>query len=170
MRLLLPSTVFLILVWLCSCKKAPSTPATGAGPQPTEPGLPLSVRELTAARWGPEDFGFGYYMDFRAYIDGLPVVTMGFARWGTTTAVKFRSAPDSLASEYKCTYGDINPQEYDHIPVGKEVKVLARTVEKAPVQGWLNYWYYVIPEDDWYAGGCEPRRGWVYGEFLGGRP
>jgi hypothetical protein len=99
-------------------------------------------------------------------VDGRAVLTMGQPNWKTTTNVKYRAEPHMAATAYKCKYGDTNPVEYDYIPEGRSVTVIARLPELERVGDWTNYWYYVQPEDDWYAGGCDPRRGWVFGEFL----
>jgi len=83
----------------------------------------------------------------------------------------FRQEPSVNASRanYResidCDKGITDQKSY--LPKGQKIKLLARTRDKATVQKWQNYWYYVCPITcDVYMGeGCF-FSGWVYGEFI----
>lgn len=106
----------------------------------------------------------------RRSIDGIPVLTMGLRGAAATTQLKYRAMPETTAAEFSCKFespsGQQNYQETPYIPQGTHMKVIARTQNQAKVEQWTNYWYYVRPAGDWYAGGCEPAQGWVFAEFV----
>ncbi len=56
----------------------------------------------------------------------------------------------------------MNGQKIYSLKKGFEIRLLARSVDKASVEEWNNYWYYVeinnFPVSIIYA--------WVYGEFI----
>lgn len=117
----------------------------------------------------------------RRKVHGIPVIVTGQTLGVTTTNVKLRERPDisskaitcyircsdaviSKAKEKDCT---TDKTEYPvrpvgHVPVGTEVKIIARTVEKAGIGSWNNYWYYVEASPSIEL----IHTGWMFGEFV----
>lgn len=101
-------------------------------------------------------------------IDSVPVIFLDKASGSTTTAVKFRQAPDATAQAGKC-YNDAGPPA-EVLQKNTGVAVFARTVEKMKVGDWNNYWYFVDAGPNCTFG--EPQKTlpyggvWVFGEFI----
>ena len=92
-------------------------------------------------------------------IGKLPAVLMGMKQGKANTAVKFRERPDVKAKEIHLDQSPMEPLRA--IPANTELSVLARTANRAKVQRWENYWYYVeIPGRYGYT------RGWMFAEFV----
>jgi hypothetical protein len=93
-------------------------------------------------------------------VEKIPAVLMGMKKAKATSNVKFRVKPDVKAGELTLDAGPENdPLKY--IPAGDSFILLARTREKAKVQKWDNFWYYVeVPNRSGNV------RGWVFGEFI----
>lgn len=102
-------------------------------------------------------------------IQGEPAIIMGKKSATLTTKVVFRKKPSKKAKPLRCADGS------SPLALGIPFTVYARTQEKAKVDKWENYWYYVhndySPES--YSDpkthtpiGCEAPAGWVFGEFV----
>jgi hypothetical protein len=94
--------------------------------------------------------------------EGVPVVTLGVVFGETTQNVRIRTAPSVQAGIVKY----LEPgaaRELDYCPKGKQIRVIARTLERERVQRWTDYWYYV---ELYAAFGMTPRYGWMFGELI----
>jgi hypothetical protein len=93
--------------------------------------------------------------------DGIPVIALPGSSGITTMGVKIREKPStsSKALKYwdKIAY-DMTAKEYDSVPKGTPVQIIARTKDKFTVDKWDNYWYLV-------SVGANSRV-WMYGEFI----
>lgn len=102
-------------------------------------------------------------------IDSVPVIFLDKAAGSTTTAVKFRQAPDATAQAGKC-FSDGGPP-INVLEKNTGVSVFARTLEKVKVGNWNNYWYFVDAGPHCSFGEDQqkslPYGGvWVFGEFI----
>lgn len=103
-------------------------------------------------------------------INGINVISLGLVSGVANENVMYRQAPDINSKAFGCTY--TNPKfitdhiSYNFIPEGTQLTLIARTTQKQKIKSWENYWYYVQPASDWYAGGCSPTEGWVFAEFV----
>ena len=95
-------------------------------------------------------------------VGAVPVVTLGAVFGETTQNVRIRTAPRVQAGILKYLEPEA-ARELDYCPKGKQILVIARTLEKERVQQWINYWYYVELFASW---GLTPRYGWMFGEFI----
>jgi hypothetical protein len=101
-------------------------------------------------------------------IEGKDYVSEGGKRATVASALKFRSAPDVSAKTLLFQHGDSiqGPvgAKTDTLPAQTALALIARTKDKAKVQQWSNYWYYIA------VSGAEIQYGWVYGEFVNLNP
>jgi len=98
-------------------------------------------------------------------IQGVPAVSMGAKNAVVKEAVMFRASPDKTGKVITCKGAGPDEKSSSALPKGMQLIVLARTMEKARVGNWENYWYYVDPNIDWYSS-CDAGEGWVFGEFI----
>lgn len=94
---------------------------------------------------------------------GIDIELINNDKYGvSTTAVKFRSAPNAEAKVYSCFLMD---KKVGSIPEGMEFNVIGRTKDKVKVGKWENYWYLIetIFDEGFH---CESDRGWVFAEFV----
>jgi hypothetical protein len=101
-------------------------------------------------------------------INAVPVIYLGDTSGHTTTVVKFRATPDAAAQAGKCYFDAGLPAET--LPKHKNLKLVARTLQKVKVGNWENYWYFVKTGDSCAFGEDMkylPYGGvWVYGELI----
>jgi len=92
-------------------------------------------------------------------INSVKVITMGMKKGVAKNNVKLREKADAGSKDLRyCRNSEDGPCN-NYIPQGDEVIIIARTENKARVQKWDNYWYYVeFPEST--------DAGWVFAEFI----
>jgi len=100
---------------------------------------------------------------------GLDVVTTGYRLTATTQNLRLRDGP-STDYEYRIwSYPDAASgtiKTWTSVYAGTNLRILARTQEKAQVGSWYNYWYYVEYKEPTASGLLVYRNAWMFGEFL----
>jgi len=105
-------------------------------------------------------------------IAGEDVIYLGEIQGVVTDAVKTRIAPDTTSETAKCA-SDETPEPISALPKNTKLIVIARSQNKAKIQSWSNYWYYVKSHGEFgyscsFASGKNLPYGgyWVYGQFI----
>lgn len=99
---------------------------------------------------------------------GQQVTTMGLKDGQITEEAMFRVKPSKSAAAISCQFygNDMNAQKRKSLSKGTKIIVLARTLEKANVDKWSNYWYLIRPHLSWEDNCDQEPIGWVFGEFV----
>jgi len=103
----------------------------------------------------------------RTTIGDVQVITAGNQLSATTDNLRVRVGPGTGFEPQIFTYRDPQGriQTFTSILEGTNLRILARTVEKAKVETWNNYWYYIEYKEP-LGTRLVYKNGWCYGEFI----
>ncbi|PKA22365.1 hypothetical protein CH381_31295 [Leptospira sp. mixed culture ATI2-C-A1] len=86
------------------------------------------------------------------------------------TNIKVRENPSTNAKFYECNSKSEKNFTNPYLPKGRELKLLARTLNKEVINGIEDYWYFAKEDFDWYESCIVNNKNtsmvWVFGGFV----
>jgi hypothetical protein len=86
------------------------------------------------------------------------------------TNIKVRENPSTNANFYECNSRSEKNFSNPYLPKGRELKLLARTLNKEAINGIEDYWYFAKEDFDWYESCIVTNKNtskvWIFGGYV----